>query len=119
MWLKGELPVPMTRPTPPATVVHIRVSLLPSFSLYRDHRRAARKPMFNAPRGTQRYSVSNSATNGTGGMAGSFTQSENPLANSTYSNYDGGLDPWSSAPTPDLPPMPPASSSPFASVLGM
>ncbi|EJD07688.1 uncharacterized protein FOMMEDRAFT_143983 [Fomitiporia mediterranea MF3/22] len=68
--------------------------------------------MFNAPRPTQRFSTSGSFTANNFGSA-SFT-SENPLANSTYD----GLDPWSSAPSPDLPPPPTvAPTSPVASVI--
>ncbi|KAI5118686.1 hypothetical protein M0805_003623 [Coniferiporia weirii] len=67
--------------------------------------------MFNAPRSVQRYGASNSFANGFG--SGSFT-AEDPLAGSAYD----GLDPWSSTPTPDLPPPPPpAPSSSFASAI--
>ena len=52
--------------------------------------------MFNAPRPTQAYGVSSTASFG-----GSFVD-ENPLAASTYD----GLDPWSTAPTPSPPPVP-------------
>ncbi|KAH8108346.1 hypothetical protein DFH11DRAFT_1634540 [Phellopilus nigrolimitatus] len=67
--------------------------------------------MFNAPRPAQRYGTSSSFANGFG--SNSFT-ADDPLAGSAYD----GLDPWSSAPTPDLPPPPQAApSSPFASVI--
>lgn len=69
--------------------------------------------MFNAPRATQRYTSTSSNGFG-GGLGGSFT-AENPLAGSVYD----GLDPWSSAPTPDLPPPPSAAPpSPFSAIIG-
>ncbi|KAL5513289.1 MVP1 [Sanghuangporus vaninii] len=69
--------------------------------------------MFNTPRQTQRYGTSGSLTANNGFGSASF-MGDDPLANSTYD----GLDPWSSAPSPDIPP-PPSSAppSPFASVL--
>ncbi|THH05409.1 hypothetical protein EW145_g4817 [Phellinidium pouzarii] len=67
--------------------------------------------MFNSPRAAQRYGPPNSLNNGFG--SASFT-ADDPLAGSTYD----GLDPWSSAPSPDLPPPPSAAPpSPFASVI--
>ena len=76
-------------------------------------RSIASPTMFNAPRATQRYtSTTSSFANGFGG--GSFT-ADNPLAGSAYD----GLDPWSSTPTPDLPPPPSAAPpSPFTAVIG-
>lgn len=70
--------------------------------------------MFNAPRPAQRYGTSSSLVANNGFGSGSFT-ADDPLAGSGYD----GLDPWSSAPSPDLPPPPSAApSSPFASVIG-
>lgn len=68
--------------------------------------------MFNSPRTAQRYAPSTSFGSNFG--SGSFTAND-PLAGS---NYDG-LDPWSSAPTPDLPP-PPSNLPPssFTAVIG-
>lgn len=66
--------------------------------------------MFNAPRPGQRYMATS-----TNGFGGSFVD-DNPLANSVY---DDGLDPWSSAPSPEPTPMPNASSTvTFSSVIG-
>ncbi|OCB87801.1 hypothetical protein A7U60_g5124 [Sanghuangporus baumii] len=69
--------------------------------------------MFNTPRQTHRYGTSGSLTANNGFGSANF-MGDDPLANSTYD----GLDPWSSAPSPDLPPPPSAvPPSPFASVL--
>jgi sorting nexin-8 len=63
--------------------------------------------MFNSPRPAQRY-VTTSNT----GLGGSFVN-DNPLAASVYD----GLDPWSAAPSPSPPPIPPANSM-FSAVIG-
>ncbi|KAF8966276.1 hypothetical protein BDZ97DRAFT_1808557 [Flammula alnicola] len=65
--------------------------------------------MFNAPRPAQRYTGSTS-----NGFGGSFVD-ENPLSNSVYD--DGGLDPWSAAPSPTPTPAPQAPPSVFSAVI--
>lgn len=65
--------------------------------------------MFNSPRPAQRYAGATS-----GNFGGSFVD-DNPLASSVYD----GLDPWSAAPSPSPPPIPPAASNTvFSSVIG-
>ncbi|KDQ26655.1 hypothetical protein PLEOSDRAFT_1043789 [Pleurotus ostreatus PC15] len=64
--------------------------------------------MFNSPRPAQRYAGATS-----GNFGGSFVD-DNPLASSVYD----GLDPWSAAPSPSPPPIPPAASNTvFSSVI--
>ncbi|KAF8966288.1 hypothetical protein BDZ97DRAFT_1808750, partial [Flammula alnicola] len=64
----------------------------------------------NAPRPAQRYTGSTS-----NGFGGSFVD-ENPLSNSVYD--DGGLDPWSAAPSPTPTAAPQAPPSVFRAVIG-
>lgn len=68
--------------------------------------------MFNAPRPVQPYGSSS-----TNGFGGSYVV-DNPLVSSVYDD-DGGLDPWSSAPSPAPPPIPTFTSSlGLSSVIG-